>query len=74
LDGDYTPIEGFERVLSSNGPETSVTKLILRRSEVKVLLQKLIRLGYDSSRLFPTFDGAARAVREHGWAEIKPRW
>ena len=73
LDADYAPNEGFETVLSST-PGNSVVKLILRRNEARTLLQKLIMLGYDSSRLFPTFDGAARAVKEHGWAEIKPRW
>jgi hypothetical protein len=73
FDGAYSPLEGFEVFLSSGG-KTTVTKLVLRRSEARLLLQKLIRLGYDSSRLFPTFDGAARAVKEHGWAEIRPRW
>lgn len=73
LDADYLPLEGFEWFLSRES-DTRVTKLLLRKSKAKRLLQQLIRLGYDSSRLFPTFDGAARAVKEHGWAEIRPRW
>jgi hypothetical protein len=74
LDEDYWQTEGFERVLSSDSPETSVMKLMLPKKAAKDILRAPIALGYDSSRLFPTFDGAARAVREHGWAEIRPRW
>ena len=72
LEADYSQTEGFERVLV--GPETNVTKLILPNGEAPSLLHKLIKLGYDASRLFPTFDGAARAVREHGWARIGRSW
>jgi hypothetical protein len=39
-----------------------------------MLLHKLIKLGYDSGRLFPTFEGAVRAVKESMAARVGPRW
>lgn len=45
-------------------------KLILQRRHGQMLLHKLIKLGYDASRLFPGYGGAALSVRELDWARI----
>ena len=72
LEADYIQPEGFEQTLVR--PETKVTKLMLPKSEARNLFHKLIKLGYDAYQLFPTFNGAARAVKEHGSAKIGRSW
>ena len=72
LEAVYIQLEGFEHALA--GPDANVTKLTLPKREAPSLFHKLIKLGYDASRLFPTFEGAARAVKEHGSARIGRSW
>jgi hypothetical protein len=49
---------------------SSLVKLTLQRKHACLLMHKLIKLGYDASRLFPGFAGAALCVRESDWARI----
>jgi hypothetical protein len=63
----------FESILAGGGVN-SITKLIVEVQYPSFLLNKIIKLGYDGSRLFPGFEGAAQAVREHAWSGSGPAW
>jgi hypothetical protein len=71
---EYQETAGFEKILSDHGPQCRVIKLLLEMERPSFLLHKLIKLGYDGSRLFPGFGGAARAIKEHSWAHIGSAW
>jgi FRG domain len=71
--GQYTVSDVFENILSADGTDCCVTKVLLRITEAEMLLHKLIKLGYDGARLFPTFEGAVRATKESMIARIGPR-
>jgi hypothetical protein len=71
---NYEGCEGLESILSREDSGCRLTKLMLDRGEAAMLLHKLIKLGYDAGRLFPTYEGAARAVKESMDAKIGPRW
>jgi hypothetical protein len=73
-DRQYEVSDGFEAFLSADASRCKVTKILLNTQEAKILLHKVIKLGYDRGRLFPTFEGAARAVKESTEAGIGPRW
>jgi FRG domain len=68
----YREFSPFEEILSQPGLQCRVTKLVLDTKYPFLLLHKLIKLGYDGSRLFPGFEGSATASREYGWARIGP--
>jgi len=70
----YEVHDVFETILSAEGTGCSVKKILLNTNEATMLLHKVIKLGYDSGRLFPTFEGAVRAVKESMSARIGPRW
>jgi hypothetical protein len=76
---EYEVSDGFETSLSKDGSGCKVTKILLNTgaatdqqgvTEATMLLHKVIKLGYDRCRLFPTFEGAARAVKERTEARI----
>jgi hypothetical protein len=71
---EYNVCDEFEAILSAETSGCKVTKILLDARQAYLLLHKLIKLGYDSGRLFPTFEGAARAVKERAWAKIGVRW
>ena len=70
----YEVHDVFETILSAEGTGCSVKKILLNTNEATMLLHKVIKLGYDSGRLFPTFERAVRAVKESMSARIGPRW
>jgi hypothetical protein len=67
---EYQPVFPLEELLSRPGSGCSLTKVLLKQEEAKMLLHRLIKLGFDGARLFPTYEGAARATAEHTWARI----
>lgn len=68
---EYCQDKALEQVISEQTPG-SVVRLDLDRSCAKLLLHKLIKLGYDSSRFFPTFEGVVRCLEEYKSAGIPP--
>jgi hypothetical protein len=62
----------FENILGDPKANCTLTKVVLKEPEAKMLLHRLIKLGFDGARLFPTYEGAARATEEHTWARIGP--
>ena len=70
LTNEYTLDPTLDDMLTVPNSKCLVIKVLLKASEAPMLLHKLIRLGYDSARLFPTYEGAVRSVREYAWARI----
>ncbi len=64
------PAFPLEELLSQAGLGCSLTKVLVKQEEAKMVLHRLIKLGFDGARLFPTYEGAARATAEHTWARI----
>lgn len=69
----FDPGEPAESILSEPSSGCTLTKVLLKETEAKMLLHRLIKLGIDGARLFPTYKGAARATDEHTWARIGPQ-
>jgi hypothetical protein len=69
---EYEPAESLDEILSPTSSGCSIVKVTLRETEAKNLLHGLIKIGFDGGRLFPTYEGAARATEEHTWARIGP--
>jgi hypothetical protein len=67
--GEFQEMPPFERLLTNSGP-CRVTKLLLETRLPWLLLHRLIKLGYDSSSLFPGFEGSVRAIKEYAWARV----
>jgi hypothetical protein len=72
LDGEYQEMPPFERLLTNVGSPCRVTKLLLETGHPWLLLHRLIKLGYDGSRLFPGFEGSVKAVKEYAWGRVGP--
>ncbi len=66
----FVPAFPLEELLSQAGLGCSLTKVLVKQEEAKMVLHRLIKLGFDGARLFPTYEGAARATAEHTWARI----
>ena len=66
---EYREFHPIEEILSASKPGC-LTKLLLDTRYPLLVMHKLIKLGYDGSRLFPGFRGSAEAVREHVWAGV----
>ncbi|MBV9762094.1 MAG: FRG domain-containing protein [Acidobacteriaceae bacterium] len=71
LQGEYCPDRPLEEVIAEQSPK-SLAQVRLKRSFAPMLLHQIIKLGYDSSRLFPTFDGVVRCLHEYEWARMGP--
>jgi hypothetical protein len=69
---EYVQGEPLESILSNPDTGCSLAKVLLKETEAKMLLHRLIKLGTDGARLFPTYEGAARATDEHRFARIGP--
>jgi hypothetical protein len=72
VNSDYQEMSPFEHLLTDSGGTCRVTKLLLETTRPWLLLHRLIKLGYDGSRLFPGFEGSVRAVKEYAWARVGP--
>jgi hypothetical protein len=70
LTSRYEVDVALEDLLVLGSDRGQPVKLTLQRSHGQMLLHKLIKLGYDGSRLFPGYEGAALCVREFDWARI----
>jgi hypothetical protein len=68
---EYTPDEPLEKIISEQSPGSTV-QVTLDRSFAKQLLHRTMKLGYDSSHLFPTFEGTVRCLKEHELAGMPP--
>lgn len=68
---EYMPDEPLEQVISHQSPG-SVVRLSLDASHAKTLLHKVMKLGYDSSRFFPTFEGVVRCLQDYRAAGMGP--
>jgi hypothetical protein len=64
----------IDQLLSQSNSGCLVTKLLIAQTKAPMLLHKIVKLGYDSARLFPNYEGAVRAVVDHTWARIGHRF
>jgi hypothetical protein len=71
LQAEYVPDDPLEDVISRQSPG-SVVRLSLDRSCARMLLHKVMKLGYDSSRFFPTFEGVVRCLEDYRLVGMPP--
>jgi hypothetical protein len=68
---EYTPDEPLEKIIPEQHP-ASMVQLTLDRHFANDLLRKTMKLGYDSSRLFPSFEGTVRCLEDYVLAGMPP--